>query len=351
MQMYRSWWPCEQCHSLNRPGTTICYRCHAPAWQPPSTSAPQGFAGATDPRQLIGGTGAPTSSWDRGAPVTPLYGGQLLPQSYGPAGMGRRVGAWLLDGFLVGLLAIIPLILGLVLGAVSFNRQALDQLMQIDPSTTDNPFALVTAPFLSVNVPALIVALAVYIGIHVAYFAGGWIRLGGTPAQRILGLRVADTVSGENLSIDQALLRWVVLTGISTVVSAIFAVVLFNTFATTPMNQLVGTGATGTALARFGALKNVNLISNLVSLGNGIWMLVMLISAGAHPLHRGLHDRIVGSIVLRPVTSYPAWPGYGYPPQAGPYGPGGGQGWPGYPPTPEPYGGDQTRYPGGPPTA
>jgi hypothetical protein len=310
--MDQPWWLCERCRSLNPPGTSTCYSCRTPAAQTFSTNVAQGVP----------------PDWGQAGP-------RLLPQSYGPAGMGRRIGAWILDTFLLGLLTFVPFILALVLGAVAINPEALDQFSQITPGAATLPFADITVPLFTINVTALIAAAAVYLAIDVAYFAGCWIWFGGTPAQRALGLRVADVTSGENMSIDQSLLRWALLQGISTVIGAISIVVVLNAMATTPMNELFST--TDRYSVEFSrSLGAVGAISNLVSWGSSIWMIALVVSAGTNSLRRGLHDRIVGSIVLRPVSSYPAWPVGPDQPHPLPYGPQGDQGWPAYPPAPGP---------------
>jgi uncharacterized RDD family membrane protein YckC len=253
--------------------------------------------------------------------------------------MPRRVGAWLLDGLLIGLLSLVPLILALVSGAVAFNQEALDQ---IQASTSDQPFATVTAPIVNVSMGPLVVVLAIYVLIHAAYFAGSWIMAGATPAQRGLGLRIVDNASGNRLSIDQALLRWLLLDGISTIVGSVVVVIFLNAAATTPLNQLFGIDAAGRSSMTSGSFGGVTVWSNLISWGSSLWTIALLISAGTNSLHRGLHDRLVGSIVLGTAPMYPSWPGYAYPPQTAPYWPpqagpgfsGSSAPWPGYPPQP-----------------
>ena len=251
--------------------------------------------------------------------------------------MSGRVGAWILDGFLVGLLSLVPVVIAIVSGAVTMNRQALDQISQIQPGTY-NPFSTVTVPIVSVNSGLLVVVAAIYVALHVLYYAGSWIKTGGTPAQQVLRLRVADNASGANLSVDQALMRWLLLEGIATIAGAVFLIIFLNAAATTPLNQLFGVEANfGTSGYRsFGVL----IVSDIVSWGGSLWLIVLAISARASTVHRGLHDRVVGSIVLRPAPAYPNWSGYGYPPQGMPSWPsqsgqgfyGSSQPWPGYPP-------------------
>jgi uncharacterized RDD family membrane protein YckC len=252
-----------------------------------------------------------------------------LPPGVQVAGMGRRVGAWILDGFVGGLVSGIAVILAIVTGAVSLNSQALDQIKQIDQEAY-RPFATVTAPLLNVNTGLLIVAAAVYVALSAVYYAGCWAKYGGTPCQQGLHLRVADVASGNKLSLGQALLRWLLLEGLSVGVGAVFLVLMCDAISTTPTNEWLGSNAYGTlGLTSFGSLT---LVSDLVSWGSLIWLIVLIVSAGTNPLRRGLHDRLAGSIVVGPAQAVAGWPGYPYPPQGAPgysYPP---QAWPGYPP-------------------
>ena len=266
--------------------------------------------------------------------------GVQLPPGVQVAGMGRRVGAWVLDRFLAGLVSSIAVILAIVTGAVSLNSQAVDQLKQIDTEAYQ-PFSSVTAPLLNVNTGLLVVAVVVYVALSAAYFAGCWVSFGGTPCQRALHLQVADVASGKNLPLGRALFRWVLLEGLSAGIGAVFIIFFVDAIATTPTNQWLGSSpyASTFGLNSFGGLA---LLSNLVSLGSSVWLIVLIVSAGTNAVHRGLHDRIVGSIVVGPAQVVPSWPGYPYQPQGAPYWPPqGGPGYayppqPGYPPQPWP---------------
>ena len=260
-----------------------------------------------------------------------------LPPGVQVAGMGRRVGAWILDGFVGSLVSGISVILAIVTGAVSLNSQALDQIKQIDREAYQ-PFATVTAPLLNVNTGLLIVAAAVYVALNALYYAGCWAKYGGTPCQQGLHLRVANVASGNKLSLGQALLRWLLLEGLSAGVGAAFLVLMCDAISTTPTNEWLGSNAYRTlGLTSFGGLT---LVSDLVSWGSLIWLIVLIVSAGTNPLRRGLHDRLAGSIVVGPAQAVAGWPGYPYPAQGAPYwqpqgGPGYSyppQAWPGYPP-------------------
>ena len=278
--------------------------------------------------------------------------GVQLPAGVQVAGMGRRVGAWILDRVLVGFLAIIPVVLALVTGAVTLNQQALDQLRQADGLY--QPFSNVTAPLFNVNTGPLILAVVVYVALNAIYYAGCWVKFGGTPCQRGLNLRVANVTTGENLGIGSALIRWAVLEGIAVCVSAVLIVLVFDSLAKTPTKEWLGYGAYGSIFGG-GSFGSVTLISNLVSWGSSIWLIVLIVSAGTHPGRRGLHDRLVGSIVVGPAQAAPSWPAYPYPAQAWPgYPPQGGPGyqyppqaWPGYPPQVQGY--PPQAWPGYPP--
>jgi uncharacterized RDD family membrane protein YckC len=235
--------------------------------------------------------------------------------------MGRRVGAWILDSLLSGLISSIAFVFAIVTGAVGFNQQAFDQLSQV-PSGAPDPFADVTAPLFIVHTGPLIAAVVLLIAISAVYFAGSWILFGGTPCQRALGLRVVDVADGEKLSIDAAVIRWLLLSGIAGILSGVLAVVVLNWMATTPTNQWLSVGAYGSTTTTM-SFGGSGALSNVISWGSSLWSIVLLISAGMNSTHRAIHDRLSGSIVIgRVQAAQPGWGGYGTPSQA----------WPGYQP-------------------
>jgi hypothetical protein len=276
------------------------------------------------------------------------------PDEYRFAGMGRRVVAWILDSILSGLVSVIAFVFALVSGAVGLNQQALDQVQRGAP----DPFAGVTAPLLTVHSGPLVAAFVLLSLISAAYFAGSWLVIGGSPFQRILGLRLVDVTDGKNLTIDAAIIRWLLLYGIAGIFSGLIAVMTLNWIATTPTNQWLSTGAYGSTTTSFGGSGG---LSNVVSLLSFLWSLALLISAGTNQLHRGIHDRLAGSIVVTRAEPQPTSWGYGAPTQAyqqppqqpwggiQPQNPGYPPQNPGYPPqnpTQQPWGGIQTPGPG-----
>ena len=266
-----------------------------------------------------------------------------IPADYRVAGMGRRVGAWILDRLLSGFLGIIPVVVALATGAVTLNQQALDQIDWSLRGTT-NPFVDVTAPLIQVHMGPLILAVVVYLALSCLYYAGSWMGMGGTPCQRGLGLRVLDVSNGSKLSFDAALLRWALIEGLATAFGALFLVVFLDYMAKTPTNEWLGTYTYGSTFMS-GSFGSTYRLSYIVSGISSLWLVVLIVSAGRNPARRGLHDRIVGSIVVARAQAAPtAWPGYSYAPPAAPPQP-----WPGYQPQGPGYPPQGPGYPPPPP--
>ena len=92
-----------------------------------------------------------------------------LPVGLRVAGAGARLGAWLLDLLVFGLLSLIPLALAVATGAVGLNPEAVRQM-------NVNPYVEPTVPLLSVNVAPLIAWCTVWVVLAVAYAAACWAR-------------------------------------------------------------------------------------------------------------------------------------------------------------------------------
>ena len=107
------------------------------------------------------------------------------------AGIGRRLAAFCLDAVFVAMIAVVGLVVG---GTIVENA--------IAPATT-----VTTA---NQSAPGVVIGVLIYLLSIVAtpfvYPAIGW-RSGGTPAMRILRLRVVDARTGDRLTWGQALLR------------------------------------------------------------------------------------------------------------------------------------------------
>jgi uncharacterized RDD family membrane protein YckC len=111
------------------------------------------------------------------------------------------------------------------------------------------------------------------------YFIGSWVRRGATPGQRASALEVeAAGEGGGRVDVTVALRRWLLLgapMGLSAAVSV--------------------AGAPGTVRA----------LVNLTVVG---WYLVLVVSTARHPEHRGVHDRLAGTVVVGQVRLVPSPP-------------------------------------------
>lgn len=109
------------------------------------------------------------------------------------------------------------------------------------------------------------VTVVVFIGLDLIYFVGFW--TGGsraTPAMRLMKLQIGGAADGATLTVNQGLVRWVVLDG------------LIQVLAFLPP-ALSGLGALG-----------------------GLWMIALLISTLASSTRQGIHDRLAGSAMVQP---------------------------------------------------
>ena len=275
--------------------------------------------------------------------------------NYVVAGMVRRVVAWIIDQVISGLLILIPVVVALASGAVGINQTALDQLRGYPEST-------VSVPLLVVNPTGLAVAAAIYVVMLVAYFPGCWWAIRGTIGQRLLSLHIARIEGPDNLPFSRAMVRWLVMSGVWTILSAVVAAMIINLLSTVPFSATsygAGTNLSG-VVAIDPRMQNVDTVSNLSSLGSTLWSILLLVTAGTHALKQGLHDRVAGSIVLMkapvispwapgaqwlPNSSAPAGTGWstpsGYPQGGYPQG-----GYAGMPPN-QPTGGDAPSSPAG----
>ena len=241
-----------------------------------------------------------------------------LPAGVAIAGLGPRLGAWLLDGVLFAVLSLIPLILAAVTGALGLNPAAVRQM-------DANPYGQPTVPWLLVNIGPLIVWAGVWVALAIGYSSICWAFFRGLPGQRLLSLQVADARTGKNLSPPRAVLRAVLLNGLPAAATAVTIVatcqllarIVPSTFGLPgdPSFYAIDTGPWG------------GLVS-FCSLASWAWPLLLLISAAASRDRRAIHDRLSGSVVVGRAPAIATW-GYPYgPATAAPggyqYGPGPG---------------------------
>ena len=193
-----------------------------------------------------------------------------LPLAAPVAALGRRSVAYLVDSLIIG---VAYLVLGILFDSI------------FGPLVAASPDGQ-TLVVVAVNPLRVALELTATLVVDALYFAGCWSRWGATPAQRALRIRVmlehaagsAAAGSGATgsahdtsvaLPLEVAGRRWAVL-------------------AVLPI-------ATG-SLAGSGALD-----PSVLAVVNGAWFLLLLASAAADPLRRGLHDRVAGTIVV-PAT-------------------------------------------------
>ena len=188
------------------------------------------------------------------------------------APLGRRVIAFFLDG-----LVLVPIwvLYGVVLDAV------LGPLVASGPDGT----GLVVV---AVDTPRVALELALTLLTDAAYYAGCWVRWGMTPGQRICG--VAVRVAGSPMSpapggappslpdpdpvpAQVATVRWAVLQ---------------------VLPICVGT------LGAAGALS-LGIVAGITTGWSGF----LLLSATTDPMRRAFHDRVAGTVVVRPPARRP----------------------------------------------
>ena len=202
----------------------------APA--PPPTgiisAAPVGLPSAADP---MGAPGTPAAAWvtPPTRPATPVTEGLVI------AGVFSRAVAYGIDAFFLGTFNLA--IFGL-LGLFGDDRN---------------------------ETVALIVSVGL-IAIDFVYFVGLWTSgWQGTMGMRLLRLRVLGATSAQTLSLNDALLRWLALSGTLSILALVPG-----------LGRYIG----------------------LVELA---WFVALLFSAAIHPLRQGFHDRWARSVIAQPA--------------------------------------------------
>jgi uncharacterized RDD family membrane protein YckC len=228
----------------------------------------------------------------------------LLPPGLRVASLGIRVAAFLIDGFLLGILHACFWVGVVVAGVVTIDPVAQRQL-EAAPLTLPS-----VAPY-RVNLGELAVMMVVFVALNVAYATFFWSRLRGMPGQRLLSLQVGSALTGRNLSVGQAFGRAVVALGIpiAAVGGLLFAVFALETSVpwADMMNPQPG-GPAETWLSQYSAPLDLAVIAAF------LWPVMLLLWTGMNPQRRGLHDRLAGSMVVgksKALVQYGYFPGYG----------------------------------------
>lgn len=202
---------------------------------PPAPGSPPPDASSTSP--ILSATpaaGAPIVGWE--SPDAALA--PSVREGFVTAGIGARLVAWIIDIFIVGLVAtiIFALIIGVTGGSIAEDATTLALLYSI-----------------------------VALGVEFLYFVGFWTSgMQATLGMRLLALRVVEADDGSTLEIGPAVIRFV---------------------------------AYGLPLSILALLPGV--LGVIGSYGTTGWSIVLLLTTAMHPAHRGLHDRWAGSAVVR----------------------------------------------------
>jgi uncharacterized RDD family membrane protein YckC len=191
-------------------------------WTDPNTGAP-----ASTPPTPEG----PAVAW--APPVRPVAA--QVVDGLVIAGTFTRLVAYTIDTLFLGMLNVVAL--GAI-GAFSNDR--------------DNPLTL------AVSIGFVIVDCLYFVGL----WTSGW---HATLGMRLLGLRLVAAATATTLSRNDALLRWIALSGAVAILALI--------------PRLAGT----------------------LGLLSALWVLVLLITTATHPMHQGLHDRWARSVVVQPA--------------------------------------------------
>ena len=169
------------------------------------------------------------------------------------AGLGRRTAAYLLD------------LIGIALG--SWIVVAIAKVPGMAQTTVGADGSTTTSYMLTSSGWSMVIVGIV----SAAYCVVSWASMGGTPGQRLLGLRVSRSGSSAPLSVVAAVVRWALLWGVICLAGA-------------PALLAAGLSSPGFAI-------------------QVAWLAVLVGSSSRDPKKRGLHDRLAGSVVFRDVPA------------------------------------------------
>jgi uncharacterized RDD family membrane protein YckC len=209
----------------------------APDEPPPAgivSAAPVGWTAPSDPAPRDAHADGPVVPWSPPvAAVAPTIG--AVGEGLVIARVFPRVVAFAVDAILLGLIGVA---VSLPLGLYDVDR---------DPTV------------------ALIVSV-ILVAVDLVYFVGLWTSgLHATVGMRLLQLRILDAATAKTVPLNDALLRWIALTG---------------------------------AVAILGLVPGID---NSVALIGAVWTLILLITTGSDRLRQGLHDKWARTVVVQPA--------------------------------------------------
>jgi uncharacterized RDD family membrane protein YckC len=214
-----------------------------------------------------------------------------LPPGIRFAPMGLRLGAWIIDMFLFGLLSLIPTFVAFASGAIRENPIAVQQL-------ADHPDVQPTVPLLMVDGGPLTGVLALWVVLAIVYPAICWAWLRGLPGQRMLSIQVA-TPTGHSLPWWRAAVRSFAVNGIPAAASAVALYALMDLLGhLTPQELTTSQAAVSAYISESAFWTQRSLLLSVSWIACWAWPLALLITASINPAKRGLHDTLAGSIVV-----------------------------------------------------
>jgi uncharacterized RDD family membrane protein YckC len=139
----------------------------------------------------------------------------------------------------------------------------------IGPAVEFDPAAETIDEAVTIQRSVAVVDAALSLMLSAAYFVASWWFMGGSPGQRLLGMRVVDHVGGDRVSARRALARWALL------------------------GAPFGTAALLTTAVASSALAVV------VNAATAVWYLVLLVTVARSPTKQGVHDRVARTAVAK----------------------------------------------------
>ena len=140
------------------------------------------------------------------APASAMSPGGPAP-GWAYAGFWVRTIAWIIDGFILGIIAsVFSFVVLMVAAAIGLGTAATGTLSADGTMTSEQVAVLGVTAFLALT----IVGIAL-LAITVLYFVVLWVKRGATIGQSILGLRVARERDGGPIGWGAAILRYIML--------------------------------------------------------------------------------------------------------------------------------------------
>ncbi len=222
----------------------------SPGWQPgsdeSSVSAPPTWQSSPEQGRTTGVSGGwATQSTAGSVPGTAGYFYADVP---------NRAVAYIIDAII---LAILTFIVDALVGGI------VGPTVSIAPGATD-------ATGFTVNTGALLIVTIINTIVSGLYFVLSWTSMRASPGQRVLGMQVGNETDGATLTMNQAIVRWVLL---------------------------------GAPFGIAQAVAGVSGVGIIIGLAAFVWFIALLVTTAQSPTKQGLHDRYAKTIVVKAARS------------------------------------------------